>query len=189
MPDLYFHPNLSDFISPGPFTLGDGDEVISYARGWWDKATEQEITALGFVEYAPPEPEPPTLEERKAQLVAAAYARCQAVITDGFVSTALGAQHTYPSQLTDQLNLMGSVTESLLPGLAETWTTVFWCADANGLWLMRDHDAAQIQQAGRDGKAHVLSCQMHLDGLVHALTAAADGEALDLIDIEAGWPA
>lgn len=185
----YTHPSLPHFISPAPFKLGEGDDAISYARGWWDKATEQEIAALGFVEYLPPEPEPPTLGERKAQMVAAAYARCQAAITYGFASDALGAPHTYPSQLTDQLNLMGSVTESLLPGLAADWTTVFWCADTIGLWLMRDHDAAQIQQAGRDGKAHVLSCQMHLDGLVHALAAVVDSEALDLIDIEAGWPA
>lgn len=54
----YTHPDLIHFISPAPFKLGEGDETISYARGWWEKATEQEIAVLGFVEYVPSEPEP-----------------------------------------------------------------------------------------------------------------------------------
>lgn len=59
----YAHPDLPGFISPAPFKLGEGDQAISYARGWWQKASEQEIAALGFVEYVPPEPEPATTEQ------------------------------------------------------------------------------------------------------------------------------
>lgn len=54
----YTHPDLPNFISPAPFRLGEGDAAISYAYGWWSKASQQEIEALGFVEYVPPEPEP-----------------------------------------------------------------------------------------------------------------------------------
>jgi len=54
----YTHPDLADFLSPAPFKLGAGDAQISYARGFWDKASEQEIAALGFIEYVAPAPEP-----------------------------------------------------------------------------------------------------------------------------------
>lgn len=179
---LFTHPDLPGVHGGSAFRL-DG---VQYPRAWWRTAAPEDIEAMGFVPM--PEPEP-TLEERKAQLVAAAYARCQAIITGGFVSDALSVPCAYPSQFTDQINLMGSVTASLLPDLPEDWSTSFWCADVDGVWMMRDHSAAQIQQAGRDGKEHVLACQMHLDALVGAIGAAVDGGALDLIDIEAGWPA
>jgi hypothetical protein len=54
----YTHPDLPGFISPAPFKLGQGNDEISYARGWWDKTTTQKIKSLGFVEYAEPEPQP-----------------------------------------------------------------------------------------------------------------------------------
>jgi hypothetical protein len=60
----YTHPDLPGFISPGPFKLGEGEDAISYARGWWDKTTAGKIKSLGFIECiepAPgPEPEPST---------------------------------------------------------------------------------------------------------------------------------
>lgn len=75
----YTHNNLPGFTSPAPFKLGEGEGTISYARGWWERASEQEIAALGFVEYVAPEPEPvePTIPDRvtsrqfKLQLLAA----------------------------------------------------------------------------------------------------------------------
>lgn len=51
---MYTHPLLPDFISPGPFTLGDAQ----YPRSWWRTVSQQKIAGMGFVKYEPPEPEP-----------------------------------------------------------------------------------------------------------------------------------
>ena len=83
-------------------------------------------------------------------------AACGAQILSGFDSTALGATHRYPAKMTDQQNLASSVLASLLPGLPSDWTTPFWCADGDGVWLFRSHTGAQIQQVGQDAKAAIL---------------------------------
>lgn len=105
--------------------------------------------------------------------IAALRAACAAAIGGGFPSAALGATHTYPMDATSQTNLSGSVLASLLPGLAADWTTPFWCADAAGNWAFAPHSAAQIQQAGTDAKAWVVSCQQKLAALI-AQVAAID---------------
>ncbi|QDD91321.1 hypothetical protein CCZ28_20815 [Pseudomonas oryzihabitans] len=83
---------------------------------------------------------------------------CDATILEGFVSAALGSEHRYPAKLTDQSNLQASVLASLIPGLAEDWTTPFWCQDATGTWAYRPHTAPQIQQVGTDGKNAINAC-------------------------------
>ena len=95
-----------------------------------------------------------------------------AAMTGGFQSSALGAAYTYPSTLTDQHNLSGSVVASLLPNLPSTWTTPFWCQDSAGTWAMVQHTAAQIQQVGLDEKAWIVSCQEKLAGLNAQIAAA-----------------
>lgn len=98
---------------------------------------------------------------------------CTAAITGGFLSEALGDAFSYPSTSNDQINLMGSVTGSILSDLPADWTTPFWCADTNGEWSFRPHTAAEIQQVGWDGKAHVVACQMKLETLSARLAGAA----------------
>jgi hypothetical protein len=83
--------------------------------------------------------------------------KCRGQIYAGFVSSALGAPHTYPAKDKDQANLTASVVSSLLPGRDATWSTPFWCADAAGAWAMRPHTAAQIQRVGDDAKAAILT--------------------------------
>ncbi|NTF32293.1 hypothetical protein [Rhizobium skierniewicense] len=116
------------------------------------------------------------LDQLKADRVAALTMDCALAIVGGYVSSALGSVHTYPSKQTDQINMMGSVTASLMPGLAADWQTPFWCQDANGIWGYKLHDVSQIQQAGSDGKAHVVTCQTILENL-NAKVAAAETEA------------
>jgi hypothetical protein len=98
-----------------------------------------------------------TLDELKANRVAALSADCQAQIYGGFTSDALGAPHLYPAKDRDQANLSGSVVASLLPGLAAGWVTPFWCMDAAGNWAFKPHTVAQIQQVGADGKAAIVA--------------------------------
>ena len=77
---------------------------------------------------------------------------------------------------------MGSVTDSLLPGLSPNWTTPFWCADQNGVWQFRPHTAAQIQQAGRDGKTAVAGAQGKLAALTAQVMSAPTIGAVNAID-------
>jgi hypothetical protein len=109
---------------------------------------------------------------------------CEAQITGGFTSSALGAAHTYPSGMPkDQMNLSGSVTASTLPsGQVAGWTTPFWCADANGIWAFTDHTAAQIQQVGEDFKSVVVAAQQKLIALTSQVNAAASLEAVNSVD-------
>lgn len=105
----------------------------------------------------------------------------RSAIVGGFVSSALGSPHLYPSNETDQGNLIASVTASLYPNLPANWTTPFLCADAAGHWTYRNHTAAQIQQVGTDGKAAILDklvakAQKHV-----AADAAASIEAVEAV--------
>ena len=127
----------------------------------------------------------PTLDAVKAAHVEALRVACEATITGGFKSSALGNAHTYPSDIKAQINLMGSVTDSIMPDLPANWTTPFWVCDAAGLWAWKMHNAAQIQQAGRDGKAHVVECQSTLATLSNAALVAGTQEEIEAIV----WPA
>lgn len=93
-----------------------------------------------------------SLDTAKVRKVATLSAQCEAGILAGFDSEALGANHHYPARVIDQMNLVASVTDSLIPGLPEDWTTKFWCADPAGKWELRPHTAEQIQRVGREGK-------------------------------------
>jgi hypothetical protein len=134
---------------------------MSPAIGWaWSAAD-------GFAPPAIP------LSALKAAKVEELSSACATAIVGGFVSSALGSPHTYPSSTTDQINLMGSVTASLLPAPAPDWSTPFWCANhVDGAWVFRSHSAEQIQAVGADGKAHVVACQTRLGDLTRDVAAA-----------------
>lgn len=129
-------------------------------------------------------PESLSIDMLKQTKIEELTARCSQIIVDGYSSDALGKVHTYPSKLTDQINMMGSVTDSLLPTSGSGWSTPFWCMDENHLWSFRDHSAAQIQKAGTDGKAHVIQCQTTLDRLVELVNNATTEEGI----VACEWP-
>ncbi|WP_332129931.1 hypothetical protein [Azorhizobium caulinodans] len=137
-----------------------------------DAALNEVLGAYGLTVHATP------LAAMKADQSAKLYEACAAAIVAGFTSDALGTAHDYPSTQVDQINLSGSVMASLLPGNASNWTTAFWCRDEAGAWGFRAHSAAEIQQVGRDGKAHVLACQTKLGALNQQIAAATTAEAV-----------
>lgn len=109
--------------------------------------------------------------------------QCGELITNGFMSTALGAMHIYSSQLDDQLNLTGAILRGLdMP---------YACRDAQGVKAFRLHTAAQLRQVGDDFTLYKLQLLQHANELKqqldHAL-ATGDTEAMALIRWEAAQP-
>lgn len=125
-----------------------------------------------------------TLDQLREHRIEQLRAECQARIFAGFSSAALGESHTYPANITDQSNLIGSVADSLMPGIPPEWSTAFWCSDVAGVWKMRAHSASQIQQAGRDGKAAILAALTTNETLRKQVMQAQTAEEVAAI----GWP-
>lgn len=121
------------------------------------------------------------LQEHKDAKIASLSADCRSAITAGFESSVLGEPHFYPSRETDQLNLAGSVADSLLPSEDAGWSTPFWCADIHGVWAMRPHSAAQIQKVGREAKAKILALTQHNAALAEQVRLAPDKPSVDQI--------
>lgn len=126
-------------------------------------------------------PTPMGISAVKEARIEALRLACETAITGGFKSSALGVVHAYPSDIKAQINLMGSVTDSLMPDLPANWSTPFWVCDAQGNWKWEAHTAAQIQQAGRDGKAAVVAAQTKLGELTAAVEAAKTKKAVEAI--------
>jgi hypothetical protein len=115
----------------------------------------------------PPPSDAELLAEAKLVRTAGINTACAAEITGGFVSNALGTPHTYDSDDTDQLNLIGAAGTGV--------DTLYKCTDAAGFKDFRLHTAAQIKQVLEDGamvkllalqKAAVLKAQVAAAGTV-----------------------
>lgn len=120
------------------------------------------------------------LGDLKNNKIAELRAACNATMISGYASSALGTPHTYPSTQLDQQNMIASVTASLLP-TPPGWSTPFWCVDANGVWALTLHTVQQIQQAGLDGKAFIVSCQQKLLSLSTQTLMANTADAVAAI--------
>ncbi|MHB9021296.1 MAG: DUF4376 domain-containing protein [Halothiobacillus sp.] len=110
---------------------------------------------------------------------------CADTIYAGFTSSALGTVYTYPSKDLDQMNLLGLQSASLDPSNPTTWSTKFWCADANGVWDLRVHTTAQIQQVFLDGVAYKLACIVQNKALATQVMAITDTTAVGIASMQA----
>lgn len=90
--------------------------------------------------------------------------KCEAAITGGFWSAAIGEQYLYGSQLDDQLNLTGMV----LSGKDNPYA----CRDQTGRKEFRPHTAAQLRQVGDDFTLFKLQLLQKANDLKQALDAA-----------------
>lgn len=137
------------------------DGVIRLADSAFIPADERNSDYLRYLAWTAQGNQPdPLMSLADAQALALSELEigCGNTIAAGFSSAALGKPYRYPAKLTDQSNLQASVLASLFPGLAEDWTTPFWCQDAAGTWAYRPHTAAQIQRVGTDGKDAINAC-------------------------------
>jgi len=162
------------FTQTGVMRLSDGAQIpnASGNRDWLDYLAWRDAGGVTLPGQ--------TVEGAREQRLSRIDAACSSAITDGFTSSALGKACLYPSKPTDQSNLQASVLASLFPGLAEDWTTPFWCQDAAGTWAYRPHTAAQIQRVGTDGKNAINACIAHKIALEEQLA-----QAKTLAEIEA----
>ena len=72
-------------------------------------------------------------------------------IEGGFVSSALGAPHTYETRLPqDQINLLGAALKAK--------STKFTCIDANGVKSRKVHTASQMKKVSDDGADYMSAC-------------------------------
>ncbi|MBP0589271.1 hypothetical protein J8I87_05975 [Paraburkholderia sp. LEh10] len=156
----------------------EADADFAQSQGWIDAADAAIGDLWNDSAFSKPTQD---LDAAKTTQKAVVSQACQDAIFAGFTSSALGAPHSYPAKFTDQQNLNASVVASLLPGLPADWTTPFWCADADGTWAYLPHTAAQIQQAGRDGKATILACLTKNQQLADQIDAATTIEAVQAI--------
>lgn len=123
-------------------------------------------------------PSPPTdaevLATTKTERIAAINAACAATITSGFTSSALGTLHTYDSEETDQINLIGAMSLGIdLP---------YKCADADGIKAFRLHTASQLKQVAIDGATVKLAALEKASALKALVVAAGTvGEVISII--------
>jgi len=119
----------------------------------------------------------PTLAELKASKTSEINSACSKAITSGFTSSALGTPHTYQSEQTDQLNLIGVVTA----GQDDYFKCGVTDANGNVTWNYELHTIAQLQQVLADGKAHkqvLLQKAGTLKAQVTSATTIAEVEAI-----------
>lgn len=101
---------------------------------------------------------------------------CEAAITAGFPSSALGSLHLYGSQLEDQLNLTGAV----LRGADMDYP----CRDEQDVKAYRLHTIEQLKQVSADFTLFKLQLLQRADGLKQQLDQAllaGDADALESI--------
>lgn len=100
-----------------------------------------------------------------------------AAILAGVALDVLGDSHTYPTGVTDQANLNGLVTESLLPDAGDDYK--FWCVDPGGIWMRRSHTKIQIQALGKAVANHVKTQQQHYENKLSELRLAGTEQAVN----------
>lgn len=148
---------VDDFVGT-KYWLADGSEHTISVLG--------EVPPIGALATNPG----PTIDRLKTEKTAEIKASCGTAIVSGILSNSLGSLHTYPTTRDDQSNLNGLVTKSLIDAVGSTY--LFWCADANGVWLRRSHTKAQIQSLGMEVANHVISQQDHYESKIKAISDA-----------------
>ena len=106
---------------------------------------------------------------------------CMVAITGGIRHSALGSEHFYATEETDQVNLNASVTAAKIYGEA-TAPYLLWCADENGVWARRDHSPAQIEAVGLTVMGMIRAAQNHYESKLIELSQAATLEEIEAIE-------
>lgn len=102
-------------------------------------------------------------------------------ITQGVMSMALGAEHLYPTGMTDQANLNRLFGISLARGAAGEPYPI-WCRDtASGTWARRNHTTSQLESVAESVDNHVRIQQIHYEDLLANVDTATTIEQVNAI--------
>jgi len=137
-------------------TCNWGDALINDAATWRVKTAAENLD-----------------DYRAAHLETLKVSR-NAALSAGFISNALGADHSYDSASPfDHVNVSGAAQS----GVALNFT----CTDSAGVKTERMHSAVQMAQVFADGMAHVQTHNATYDSKRAAVRAAVDPAAVDLV--------
>jgi hypothetical protein len=107
-----------------------------------------------------------------AEKLQAIQSTCQAEMTGGYSSSALGEPHRYPSELADQFHL----TSIVMSGM----DSPLYCTDEDAALDYRPHTIKQLRKVSKDFTEH----RLHLLQKTHALKQQLDQALIDL-DLDA----
>lgn len=169
-PAAQFHPQLAAQFEAVPADVVVGSRRID---GQWQPPPP-----------AAPLPDMLPLAELRTAADQALTAACAAAITAGVGCAALGTLHDYPTAPTDQANLTGAVTYSLLPDTPADWSQPLTCRDTAGVWARRPHDRTQLYAVATAVVQHIDGCRARLAALRAQLAAATDSAALAAVTWE-----
>ena len=173
---FFFSPSLGSCHPDFPSQLQPDD--IEITKALYDDFVAQSangatmsLNGLGEPEIVPEPPKPIAYWiQIKINEINAAV---ELAIESGFISNALGADHTYKSDRDDQLNLIGAAQAGVdMP---------FYCADTTDDWQYRLHTAAQLQTVLTDGAAIKLAFLQQARTLKAQAEAATTEAELDAI--------
>lgn len=111
-----------------------------------------------------------SLDFARARQTLAVKIACEAAITGGFTSAALGTDYQYPSDTNSQRNIAMAVTAG----------GTLWC-QTGGVWALVKHTAAQAKQVQADLFALIQASQTKYAMLVDEIGAATTVEAVEVI--------
>lgn len=153
--------------SPAP----QGIDAINITDAEWQSClASQGYTVANGILIAPAAPtSDEILASAKATQTSDLSGDCQTAIMAGFSSSALGSVHSYPSALTDQLNMQTALAAS--QGQATAWTSNLWCG-TDGMWSFAPHTADQLLQVNADFVTARTAAQSKYAGLIAQVNAA-----------------
>jgi len=117
-------------------------------------------------------------EKAKLEKISEINKIAQEKIVSGFISNALGFEHLYQSEPTDQINLLGVVQTAQLTNESQ----LFKCSPDNGqTWEYKEHTPEQITQVLKDGKDIKIAILEKANQLKQQVKQAATIEEINTI--------
>lgn len=121
------------------------------------------------------------LTNTQTRKISALNASCDAAVTSGFTSTALGTAHTYLCGPNDQTQLTAQAFDAYRNAAVLGWTCWLTCKNLAGVKARREHTSAQILLVADAGKLHVATQLSNRDTKVTLVNAALTVEQINAV--------
>jgi len=182
MNSYFYSPSLHTFLIAGlhknrpadcvPLSDAEHTALMMHQSQGFEITFDRELMKPVARELAPPT-ETERLTAMHLEKTAQVNLACEAAITGGFWSSALGEPFQYASQLDDQLNLTGVIQTGM--------DSLYACRDQLGTKLFRSHTTEQLRHVGSDFSSFKQQLLQKANGLKQALDRAlADSDLASL---------